>query len=89
MPAPESGVLRKLLARTRRKNVKRLRGIHREFIAAWSPSAVESQQTVHFRDALVYTDGCFSGARERKDNLVGTIAEPRKGALWRAILRRL
>jgi hypothetical protein len=26
------------------------------------------------------------GARERKDNIVGTIAEPRKGILWRAIL---
>jgi hypothetical protein len=26
-------------------------------------------------------------ARERKDNSVGTIAEPRKGAVWRVILR--
>jgi hypothetical protein len=77
MPAPESGVLRKLLARTRRKNVKRLRGIHQEFIAPCSTRTTESQQTVHLRDALVYTDRCFSGARERKDNLVGTIAEPR------------
>jgi hypothetical protein len=78
MTAPESGVLRKLLPRTRRKTVKLLRGIHREFIAACSPRAAESQQTVHLRDAFVYTDRCFSGARERKDNLVGTIAEPPK-----------
>jgi hypothetical protein len=55
MTAPESGVLRKLLPRTRRKTVKLLRGIHREFIAACSPRAAESQQTVHLRDAFVYT----------------------------------
>src|SRR5918994_43082 len=89
MPAPESGVLRKLLPRTRRKTGMLLRGIHRQFIAACSTSTAESQQTVHLRAALVYTDRCFSGARERKDNLVGKIAEPRKDALWLLNLRTL
>ena len=55
IPAPESGVLRKLLPRTRRKTVKLLRGIHREFIVACFPRAAESQETVHLRDAFVYT----------------------------------
>jgi tetratricopeptide (TPR) repeat protein len=36
MAAPESGVLRKLLPRIRRKTVKLVRGIHRGFIAACS-----------------------------------------------------
>src|ERR687898_1425431 len=89
IPAPESGVLRKLLPRTRRKTVKLLRGIHRQFIAACSTRTAESQQTVHLRAALVYTERCFLGARERKDNLVGTIAEPRKDALWLLNLRTL
>jgi hypothetical protein len=32
--------------------------------------------------------GCYLfRARERKVKIVGTIAEPRKGTLWRAILR--
>ncbi len=35
--------------------MKLLRGIHREFIAACSPRAAESQETVHLRDAFVYT----------------------------------
>jgi hypothetical protein len=33
--------------------------------------------------------GTFCGARERKDEIVGTIAEPPKGPLWRAVLRTL
>jgi hypothetical protein len=89
MPAPESGVFRKLLPRTRGKTVKLLRGIHRGFIAACSPRAAESQKTVHLRDAFVYTGEALFGARERKDEIVGTIAEPRKGALWRLNLRGL
>src|SRR5215208_6448520 len=68
LPAPESRVLRKLLPRTRRKTVKLLRGIHREFIGACSPRAAESQQTVHLRDAFVYTgEAPFRGSRERKE----------------------
>jgi hypothetical protein len=38
-------------------------------------------------DALVYKGTGIFRARERKDNIVGTIAEPRKGAVWMAILR--
>src|SRR5215208_21574 len=38
---------------------------------------------------LVYKGGHLFRARERKDNLVGTIAEPRKGLVWLAILRTL
>src|SRR5918994_6161027 len=79
MPAPESGVLRKLLPRTRRKTGKLLRGIHRQFIAACSPRAAESQQTVlHLRDALVYTDRHLLGARERKDEMLGQSPSPEK-----------
>jgi hypothetical protein len=53
--------------------------IHRRM---FSPRAAESQERVHLRDVLVYTGGgTFSGARERKDEIVGTIAEPRKGPL--------
>jgi hypothetical protein len=37
----------------------------------------------------VYTDRHLLGARERKNEIVGTIAEPRKGSRWRAILRNL
>jgi hypothetical protein len=44
----------------------------------FSPRAAEIQETVHLRDALVYTDRCLFGARERKDKIVGTIAEPPK-----------
>jgi hypothetical protein len=37
---------------------------------------------------IVYTGvGHLSRARERKDNVVGTIAEPRKDLVWLAILR--
>jgi hypothetical protein len=39
------------------------------------------------RDTLVYTDRCLFGARKRKDKIVGTIAEPRKGILLRTLLR--
>jgi hypothetical protein len=39
-------------------------------------------------DALVYKGRHLFGARLRKDNTVGTTAEPRKGAVWRAILRK-
>jgi hypothetical protein len=36
------------------------------------------------------TYGCYLvRARERKDKIVGTIAEPRKGTLWLVILRTL
>jgi hypothetical protein len=44
-------------------------------------------KTIHLRDALVYTGTHLFRARERKDEIVGTIAEPRKDALWRMILR--
>jgi hypothetical protein len=65
-PDPESGVLRKLLLRTRGKTVKLLRGIHREFIAACSPRAAESQETVHLRDAFVYTgEAPFRGSGKK------------------------
>jgi hypothetical protein len=50
--------------------VKLLRGIHREFIGACSPRAAESQQTVHLRDAFVYTWEALFGARERKDMIL-------------------
>jgi hypothetical protein len=45
------------------------------------------QEQSNLRDALVYKGNEHFRARERKDNIVGTIAEPRKGAVWRAILR--
>jgi hypothetical protein len=45
------------------------------------------QEQSNLRDALVYKGTGLFRARERKDNIVGTIAEPRKGAVWRAILR--
>ena len=35
----------------------------------------------------VYTGGHLFGARERKNEIVGTVAKPRKGTLWRMILR--
>jgi hypothetical protein len=38
-------------------------------------------------NAHVYRGRHLFWARERKDNLVGTIAEPRKGAVWPSILR--
>src|SRR5919112_102819 len=40
------------------------------------------------RDALVYTGTHLFRARERKDEIVGTIAEPRKDVLWRVVLRK-
>jgi hypothetical protein len=45
------------------------------------------QEQSNLRDALVYKGTGLFRARERKDNIVGTIAEPRKGAVWMAILR--
>jgi hypothetical protein len=44
-------------------------------------------KTVHLRDALVYTGRHLLRARERMNEIVGTIAELRKGTLWRVILR--
>jgi hypothetical protein len=58
----------------------------------FSPRAAESQERLLLRNALValvYTDRCLFGARERKEKIVGTIAEPRKGTLLREILRTL
>src|ERR687897_2487200 len=78
MPAPESGVLRKLLPRTRRKTVKLLRGIHRQFIGACSTRTAESQQTLHLRAALVYTDRCFSGLGKEMIILLGQSPGPEK-----------
>jgi len=37
----------------------------------------------------VYTGRHLLGARERKNEIVGTIAEPRKRPLWLPILRTL
>jgi hypothetical protein len=45
------------------------------------------QEQSNLRDALVYKGTGLFRARERKDNIVGTIAEPRKGAVWLPILR--
>ena len=81
MPATESGVLRMLLPRTRGKNVKLLRRIHREFIAAWSPRAVESQQTVHLRDAFVYTgEAPFRGSGKKGKDCWDNRRAPNKEA---------
>ena len=64
-----------------------------EIIGNSSPHALLGQlrarNPVHSRDALAYTDRCLFGARERKDKIVGTIAEPRKGILLQALLRTL
>jgi hypothetical protein len=64
-----------------------------EFIGNSSPHVLLEQlrarKPVHLRDALAYTDRCLFGARERKDKIVGTIAEPRKGTLLLPILRTL
>jgi hypothetical protein len=48
-----------------------------------------SDRITLLRDVLG-TYGCYlARARERKDKIVGTIAEPRKGTLWLPILRTL
>jgi hypothetical protein len=44
----------------------------------FSPRAAENQETVHLKDALVYTGGgTFSGARKRK-RLLGQSPSPEK-----------
>jgi hypothetical protein len=56
-------------------------------VASVSALGAMYQQQSNLSDALVYKGTGLFRARERKDNIVGTIAEPRKGAVWRAILR--
>jgi len=70
-----------LLPRTRGKNVKLLRRIHREFIAAWSPRAVESQRTVHLRNAFVYTrEAPFRGSGKKGKDCWDNRRAPNKEA---------
>src|SRR5215203_313222 len=46
-------------------------------------------KAVHSSNDHVSTGRHLLGARERKNKIVGTIAEPPKGALWPSILRTL
>src|SRR5215210_6044266 len=65
----------------------RRKGCRKHLSLLRCPHSAERARVAHLRNALVYTGRHLFRARERKDNIVGTIAEPRKGAVWRAILR--
>ena len=51
--------------------------------------AASSDKITHLGDVLGAHRCYLLRARERKNKIVGTIAEPRKGTLWLPILRTL
>jgi hypothetical protein len=52
-------------------------------------SQLVATKIIHLGDALAAYGCYFFRARERKDKIVGTIAEPRKGTVWLTILKIL
>src|SRR5215211_5746653 len=72
----------------------RLEAISRLMARFYAGSCIqtsENSSSTHLGEygcfGAVYTGRHLFRARERRDEIVGTIAEPRKGALWLPILR--
>jgi hypothetical protein len=66
-----------------------LRSISLYILLPLTRSQLVATKIIHLGDVLGAYDCYRVRARERKDKIVGTIAEPRKGTLWLPILRTL
>jgi hypothetical protein len=63
-------------------------GVNKPVHTFGHPFVTASSDRITLLRDVLGTYGCYlARARERKDKIVGTIAEPRKGTLWLPILR--